>query len=313
MNPAVSFADVFHGTPSTGAGSLTSQLTYIERDPFAQADGLIHFLAGGSVTATLPFSYDISDLSCYMILYTTKGSGVISTARKTTALNPDTLLFFSCGQPFRLAAAESVWEFYLAFIDGDSLPVFYRFYQESVAKLYPVAPVSDIPSYIEYLERAVHANLASSVFSVSKRLTDILTEVCVVSANQEHAEEHIPDYLIQMKKMFDEQYSDSYSLTDIETMLGISKYRLCREFSAQFGVSPLHYLNARRIAAAKDLLLSSNLTVHEVGSAVGIDNTNHFINLFKKSTGATPFAFKQAAPASIRELHSPYKPHGLLQ
>lgn len=55
MNPTVSFADAFHGTPATGAGSLASQLTYIERDPITPENGLLHFLAGGSVTAALPF------------------------------------------------------------------------------------------------------------------------------------------------------------------------------------------------------------------------------------------------------------------
>ena len=65
----------------------------------------------------------------------------------------------------------------------------------------------------------------------------------------------------------------------------------------------MHYLNHQRILAAKRLLLTTDMSVHEVGSQVGIENTNHFINLFKKETGATPLSFKQAAPVSISELH----------
>lgn len=53
----------------------------------------------------------------------------------------------------------------------------------------------------------------------------------------------------------------------------------------------------------KRLLLTTDLSVHEVGSQVGIENTNHFINLFKKDTGTTPLSFKQAAPVSISDLH----------
>ena len=73
--------------------------------------------------------------------------------------------------------------------------------------------------------------------------------------------------------------------------------------SHHYGQSPMHYLNSRRILIAKKLLLTTDLTIREVGSKVGIDNTNHFINLFKKDTGTTPLSFKQAAPVSVSDLH----------
>ena len=111
-----------------------------------------------------------------------------------------------------------------------------------------------------------------------------------------------------MKDAFDLHYDQKYSLAYFEETTNISKYRLCREFTAHYGLSPLQYLNTRRIEAAKNLLLSTDMPIHEIGSIVGIDNTNHFINLFKKFTGTTPFAFRQAVPDSIHELRSPYKP-----
>jgi len=48
-----------------------------------------------------------------------------------------------------------------------------------------------------------------------------------------------------------------------------------------------------RINEAKHMLRFTNLTIHEIGSAVGIDNTTHFINLFKKNAGITPLQFRQ--------------------
>ncbi|MFR7401455.1 MAG: helix-turn-helix transcriptional regulator [Waltera sp.] len=93
--------------------------------------------------------------------------------------------------------------------------------------------------------------------------------------------------------------------------MGISRYRLCREFSATFHTSPLQYLQGKKIEAAKSLLLSTDNPIHEVGAMVGIDNTNHFIHLFKKHTGVTPFVYRQNAPQSIRETHCPSVPVGL--
>ena len=96
-----------------------------------------------------------------------------------------------------------------------------------------------------------------------------------------------------MKKCFDYSYAENYTLQDFEDQLQISKYRLCREFSAHFKMSPLQYLNQKRIDEAKNLLCTTNVPIHEVGTAVGIDNTNHFINLFKRETGLTPNVYRQ--------------------
>ena len=149
---------------------------------------------------------------------------------------------------------------------------------------------------------------AEKALIASKWLTDILTEICVVTMSSDTREEHAPAYIIELKQLLDNSYEMNFSLTDFEKRFGISKYRLCREFSQYYKQPPIHYLNAKRIEAAKNLLLTTDMPVHEVGSAVGIDNTNHFISLFKKNTGTTPFVFKQGAPASIRALHFPYKP-----
>ena len=106
-------------------------------------------------------------------------------------------------------------------------------------------------------------------------------------------------------------YAENHSLEYFEQTLGISRYRLCREFSATFHTSPLQYLQGKKIEAAKSLLLSTDNPIHEVGAMVGIDNTNHFIHLFKKHTGVTPFVYRQNAPQSIRETHCPSVPVGL--
>lgn len=121
--------------------------------------------------------------------------------------------------------------------------------------------------------------------------------------NPETKKEAIPEYLSEIRMMFELHYNENYSLDDLEDAYSISKYRICREFSKYFKESPIQFLNHTRIKVAKNLLLTTDASVHEIGNMVGIANTNHFINLFKRETGATPLAFKQDAPVSISELH----------
>lgn len=60
--------------------------------------------------------------------------------------------------------------------------------------------------------------------------------------------------------------------------------------------SPLQYLNSVRIEKAKDLLLHSDEKIGVIGQIVGIENTNHFIRIFKEKTGVTPLTYRRETP-----------------
>jgi AraC-like DNA-binding protein len=274
---------------------------------------LINLAAGGFIEFGAPFSYEITNLACHLLLYTVSGSGIIITQQETISMLDGTLLFLDCHQSFKLNSMSHSWRFYIAFITGNALSTYHSYFQESSRSLYTLTAASGIPSYVKHLTAYSDICTPADILAVSKWLTDILTEVCIVAINQDNPSEHLPSYLTEMKRILDYSYKSNFSLDRLEEKFGINKYRLCREFSHYYQISPLQYLNARRIEVAKNLLLTTDMPIHEVGSSVGIDNTNHFINLFKKNTGATPFVFKQEAPASIRELHSLCRPDGPLQ
>ena len=105
----------------------------------------------------------------------------------------------------------------------------------------------------------------------------------------------LPAHVARMKEIFDTDYAHSHSLAALESSLGVSRYRLCHDFSDCIGVPPIQYLNRVRLKAARTLLRTTTLTIREVSAAVGIENTTHFINLFKKDAGITPLQFRQSS------------------
>jgi AraC-like DNA-binding protein len=299
--------------PNLPDGMKPEQLLVNCYDTYTPNPDLIHLAAGGFIEYGAPFSYEIANLPCYLLLYTVSGSGIITTAQETISLSDNTLLFLDCRQAFKLNSMSHSWRFYIAFLTGNVLSTYYNYLKEASSSLYALTAASGIPSYIKHLTAYSDICTPADVLAVSKWLNDILTEACIASINQSDPDEHLPTYIVEMKHLLDYSYAKSYSLDQLEERFGINKYRLCRDFSHYYQTPPLQYLNARRIEVAKNLLLTTDMPIHEVGTSVGIENTNHFINLFKKNTGTTPFVFKQAAPATIRELHSPYRPDDLLQ
>ena len=65
-------------------------------------------------------------------------------------------------------------------------------------------------------------------------------------------------------------------------------------FKAEFGINFKEYLLKCRINNAKKLLRTTDMSVSEVGSAVGYSDIKFFRKLFKKHTNMTPRQYKSA-------------------
>ena len=151
-----------------------------------------------------------------------------------------------------------------------------------------------ILSGLNRLDTFLASDDSNSLFLESIIFQYIFVRLLTKQSSNDLLDNSIPAYLTKLKQILDTRYDEFHTLEGLSEELKINKYRLCREFSAAFKVSPLKYLNNVRINKAKELLLETNDTIVSIGEAVGIDNTTHFINLFKKETGETPLKYRQS-------------------
>ena len=143
-------------------------------------------------------------------------------------------------------------------------------------------------------EFMAHTDDEARCYLIHQYLTELMTDfhqtaILPAALNSQL----VPAYLLKVRKHFEEHYALSFVLDDVVEWHGVSKYKFSHDFKQFYGKPPLQFLNELRIQHAKDFLLTTNIPVHEVGSAVGIDNTNHFIMLFKRHTGVTPLQFRK--------------------
>lgn len=233
-----------------------------------ELDAFLHLLAGGNLFCEDLFAFSFQPMDCCLLLYTTAGSGTLTIRERPVSLSEKQLLFFDCNQPFSLQGAILPWSFKLFFISGEPLHLFRRLFRAHTAPCFALSDFSPLP------------------------------DTPATSKN-------IPSYLVEMKDSFDHHCSEPFSLDIYQERYGISKYRLCREFSANFGQPPLRYLNEKRLRTAKEMLLTSDMNVQTISSIVDFDNVNHFINLFKKYVGTTPSVFRQTVQEDQPVLRSP--------
>ena len=271
-------------------------------------DPFIHLIAAGSFSFTSTCAFLLQTIPCYHFFYIYEGIVEILVDGETYTGQPEHLIFLSPTDQLEYHIKSGRCRFFQAALCGAPLNTYHQLLPNDIIYSKSNSGASCLPDCIGHLLHHVPYNSEIDTIMFSKWSNDIFTELCVYATDSTRLRNQIPSYMLEMKELFDNEFQEPYTLEDLEHRFDNSRYRLCREFSQYFGKSPIQYLNHRRIQEAKVLLLSTNMAIHEVGSSVGIDNTNHFINLFKKETGATPLVFKQEAPVSIAELHYPCAP-----
>jgi AraC family transcriptional regulator of adaptative response / DNA-3-methyladenine glycosylase II len=80
--------------------------------------------------------------------------------------------------------------------------------------------------------------------------------------------------------------------------LGISDRHLRRIFEAQFGVSPLQYLQTRRLLCAKQLLTDTRLHAAQVAQISGFASVRRFNAVFAEQYGLNPTQLRRSGSAS---------------
>lgn len=84
------------------------------------------------------------------------------------------------------------------------------------------------------------------------------------------------------------------SLDAIAAVVEMSPYYFSRLFKQSTGLSPHQYVLHCRIEQAKQLLAKQELSILEICQQVGFQSQSHFSNVFRKHTGITPKAYREA-------------------
>jgi AraC family transcriptional regulator, arabinose operon regulatory protein len=92
----------------------------------------------------------------------------------------------------------------------------------------------------------------------------------------------------------EEHYMEEFHLKKLAEEVHLTPNHVSAVFSRSVGTSISEYLTARRIRQACLLLRTSDLSVQEVGQAVGLSNAAYFCSLFRKNVGVTPYRYKRA-------------------
>lgn len=291
LNEAYTFQSV-SGKNASFAQSIQGTPFFFRSGHLASCSALfIH--AGGQICYSVPVHFHQDKLPYALMLFVTEGGGNITLEGESVAVAANDIFLLPSNMRCYFDTTHTPFSYYAFYLSGsivcDYLSLLCKeqpYFKKSDAKediLRGLLP--NICRQLELQEDETHLHLSAMLHIVFSTLLDTHQNDAKAS--------RLPEHVAHMKQIYDYDYAASHPLASLENELGISRYRLCHDFSAHVGISPVQYLNQVRLLKARDLLCTSDLTIREVGISVGIENTTHFINLFKKNTGITPLQFRQ--------------------
>ncbi len=109
----------------------------------------------------------------------------------------------------------------------------------------------------------------------------------------------LSDYYLQTAFLYIEKnFMNDISIESIASRCNIHRNQLLRLFKERIGQGPQEYLIKYRMSKAAQLLLTTKLSVNEIGNAVGYSNQLHFSRAFKNVYGLSPKYFRDMKKSS---------------
>ena len=176
---------------------------------------------------------------------------------------------------------------------------------KQIKTLYPEIPIVILTGYsdFEYVQEALRQqvfdyllkpvsedDLLAVLSKISQSLEkeyELPEEAGVSSRDAKSCADHVASYIR-------EHYMEEVDLGKLAEEMGFSAAYLSKIFKRYAGMTPVKMLTDVRIHQAKRLLLETDMSIQEVGAAVGYPDQFHFSKTFRKIVGTNPSGYRSS-------------------
>lgn len=107
-----------------------------------------------------------------------------------------------------------------------------------------------------------------------------------------------------IKRYLDANYSEDITLDTLSQLSHLNKYYLSHEFTKYYGISPINYLNQRRIDVCKELLENSDYDISDIAHLTGFSSQSYLSQSFRRYCNTTAGSYRREAKKKKKETDS---------
>ncbi len=256
---------------------------------------LLHLQEVGSLQAIHPHTSKRADLVSFLCFIVLSGEGELSYEGKFYQLGTGDCVFIDCRKAYSHSTSDDLWSLQWCHFYAPFLPAVYEKYKERGGR--PVFHPANIEPFTTLLTD-IYDLASSSDYIRDMRINEKLGMLLTLLMEQSwHPESMTVSRkrleLAAVKEYLDEHYTEKIALDDLSEHFFINKFYLSKIFRETYGTTVNNYLISKRITRAKQLLRFTDMTVDEVGAAVGMGDANYFSRMFRKVEGISPREYRK--------------------
>lgn len=236
----------------------------------------------------------------HRILFIREGEGTLLTQGKSFSVGEGSLCVLLSGIPHRIVPAPGTelkarWVHFHASYEDREL---YR-----NLNMQPTVQAADYEEIMTLYDR-LFARLASPRRTRGLRLKaamlDLISSVIEQMALDETEDAPTQDLqkLDAVMQYIDDHLADNITVEDLAKQVYLHPNYFIMFFKGLMGISPIQYVNNRRMEEAKNLLLDPDSNVSEVANRVGMQ-IYYFSRVFKSYTGLTPSRYRKQGSINV--------------
>lgn len=103
---------------------------------------------------------------------------------------------------------------------------------------------------------------------------------------------HVDPTVVAAERWIDANLASPVTITDLAAALALSPKTLARRIAAAAGVSPVRFLQRRRVQQAAHLIETTSMTIDAIAATVGYQDGTALRKLIKREMGTTPAALR---------------------
>jgi AraC-like DNA-binding protein len=242
------------------------------------------------------------NIASFFVSLTISGECEYTYRNKSYILKKGDLVFVDCKEYHTLRLKPNKkWDMIWVQFNGNNA---YAYYNQYVKQKKPIINVKESNLIFSILDEMVELNRTKSTYCEllnSKYLTDILTEIMILSGSVMDYNDNMPEYIKLAINDIDAHFMDDLSLDHFAKETLTSKFHFLKEFKRYTGFTPYNYLQMVRINNAKRLLKYSDISVCNIAEECGFNNVPNFFVTFKNKTGVTPLQFRNGNNSDIKK------------
>ncbi|MBN2512161.1 MAG: helix-turn-helix domain-containing protein [Sedimentisphaerales bacterium] len=253
------------------------------------------------------------------IYYITSGSGLIEHHKQTFLLEPDHFYLIPCFTPVRMYCPDRFSHYYIHFTcrtptGMDILSMLDCHYHiptpsglinEAIFKrLLELNPSRQLPEYDAnkpiyqaVLENANHLDNAKSPANLIE--TNALMRLLLSAFFADYSDTEVQAALYGLSRFntvidyIHTRLDSQMTIRELAKIVHLNPTYFSNLFSKLMGISPIQYINKRRVEKAQSLLLTTDATLYTIAQKVGFLDEYYFSRIFKKITGIAPQHYRQ--------------------